>query len=208
LLLFVLAAVSRPTRRLLVGKTERGAEDRSTAPTQKKSLKYPFGFSPWRPYINGMVTDDMALVREYAQTSSEQAFAALVSRHVNLVYSVALRQVWDPHLAEEITQNVFIILARKAKSLSPKTILSGWLCRTVRYISADTLRTQRRRQSREQELHMQSISSESDSAAWNQIAPMLDEALGGLEEREHDAVVLRFFDGKQLKQVGVEMGTT
>jgi RNA polymerase sigma factor (sigma-70 family) len=155
-----------------------------------------------------MVTDDMALVLEYAQANSEQAFGALVSRHVNLVYSVALRQVRDPHLAEEISQNVFIILARKANSLSPKTILSGWLCRTARYISADALRTQRRRQAREQESQMQSISSESDSAAWNQIGPLLDEALNGLEEREHDAVVLRFFDGKQLKQVGAEMGTT
>jgi RNA polymerase sigma factor (sigma-70 family) len=173
-----------------------------------KILKYPFGFLPWRPYINDMLTDDMALVQEYAQSNSEQAFGTLVSRHVNLVYSIALRQVRDPHLAEEITQSAFIILSRKAKSLSPKTILSGWLCRTARHISADTLKTQRRRQSREQELQMQSISSESDSAAWNQIAPLLDEALNCLEEREHDAVVLRFFDGKQLKQVGAEMGTT
>jgi RNA polymerase sigma factor (sigma-70 family) len=155
-----------------------------------------------------MVTDDMALVQEYAQSNSEQAFGALVSRHVNLVYSVALRQVRDPHLAEEIAQNVFIILSRKAKSLSPKTILSGWLCRTARYISADTLKTLRRRQSREQESQMQSISNDSDPAAWNQIAPLLDEALNCLDEREHDAVVLRFFDGKQLKQVGAQMGTS
>ena len=155
-----------------------------------------------------MMSDDMALVREYAQSNSEQAFATLVSRHVNLVYSVALRQVRDPHLAEEITQAVFIILARKAKSLSPKTILSGWLCRTARNVAANTLRTQRRRQFREQESQMQSILNESDSDAWNQIAPLLDEALNCLGEKEHDAVVLRFFDGKELKQVGAAMGTT
>src|SRR6266576_1927865 len=108
-----------------------------------------------------MTSDDMTLVREYAQSNSEQAFATLVSRHVNLVYSVALRQVRDPHLAEDITQSVFIILARKAKSLSPKMILSGWLCRTARYVSADTLKLQRRRQFREQESHMQSTLNQS-----------------------------------------------
>jgi RNA polymerase sigma factor (sigma-70 family) len=155
-----------------------------------------------------MISDDMALVREYAQSNSEQAFATLVSRHVNLVYSVALRQVRDPHLAEEITQSVFIILAGKAKSLSPKTILSGWLCRTARYVSANTLSIQRRRQFREQEAHMESILNEPEPGVWNQIAPLLDEALNYLGEKEHDAVVLRFFDGKELKQVGAAMGTT
>ncbi|HEY1718822.1 MAG TPA: sigma factor [Verrucomicrobiae bacterium] len=100
-----------------------------------------------------MMTDDMALLREYARRNSEEAFAALVSRHVNLVYSVALRQVRDPHLAEEITQAVFIILARKAESLNAKTVLSGWLCRTARYASANALTIQRRRQHREQEAY-------------------------------------------------------
>jgi RNA polymerase sigma factor (sigma-70 family) len=155
-----------------------------------------------------MNSDDMALVREYAQSNSEQAFATLVSRHVNLVYSVALRQVRDPHLAEEITQSVFIILAGKAKSLSPKTILSGWFCRTARYVSANTLSIQRRRQFREQEAHMESILNEPEPDVWNQIAPLLDEALNYLGEKEHDAVVLRFFDGKELKQVGAAMGIT
>ncbi len=155
-----------------------------------------------------MTSDDMALVREYAQSNSERVFATLVSRHVNLVYSVALRQAGDPHLAAEITQSVFITLARKAKSLSPKTILPGWLCRTARYISADTLKIQRRRQFREQEAHMQAILNEPDSNAWKQIAPLLDEALNCLGETEHDAVVLRFLDGKELRNVGAAMGTT
>jgi RNA polymerase sigma factor (sigma-70 family) len=155
-----------------------------------------------------MMSADMALMREYAQSNSEQAFATLVSKHVNLVYSVALRQVHDPHLAEEITQAVFIILVRKAKSLSPKTILSGWLCRTTRNVSADTLKIQRRRQFREREAQMQSTLNQPDSDAWQHIAPLLDEALNCLGTKEHDAVVLRFFDGKELKQVGVAMGTT
>ncbi|EEF62505.1 putative RNA polymerase, sigma 70 family subunit [Pedosphaera parvula Ellin514] len=153
-----------------------------------------------------MMSDDMTLVREFAQSNSEKAFTTLVSRHINLVYSVALRHVRDPHMAEEITQGVFILFARKAKSLNPKTIISGWLGRTARYVSADTLKIQRRRQFREQESHMQSILNESDSEVWTQIAPLLDEALDCLGEKEHNAIVLRFFEGKDLKQVGASLG--
>src|SRR5215475_2817021 len=125
------------------------------------------------------MSEDLTLLREYAESHSEEAFATLVSRYVNLVYSVALRQVRDPHLAEEITQAVFIILARKASSIGDKTILSGWLCRTARYASANALTIQRRRQQREQEAFMQSqLESENDfsrqdeeAKIWNQIAP-------------------------------------
>ena len=81
----------------------------------------------------------MALARAYADYNSEEAFTELVSRHLKLVYSVALRQVGDAHLAEEVTHAGFIILARKAKSLSPKTVLSGWLCRTAPYAGESSL---------------------------------------------------------------------
>ena len=155
-----------------------------------------------------MPTDDIALLREYVSSNSEEAFATLVARHINLIYSVALRQVRDAHLAEEVTQVVFIILARKAGSLSSKTILSGWLCRTARYASANALTIQRRRQRREQEAAMQSVLNESESDAWTHIAPLLDTALARLGEKDHDAIVLRFFEGRSLNEVGAALGAS
>jgi RNA polymerase sigma factor (sigma-70 family) len=155
-----------------------------------------------------VMTDDMTLLRDYALHDSEEAFAALVSRHVNLVYSVALRDLHDPFLAEEITQVVFIILARRAESLGPKVILSGWLCRTARYASANALTTQRRRQQREQEAYMQSILNEAELDAWTQIAPLLGGAMEQLGQKDHDAVVLRFFEGKSFQEIGTAFGAS
>jgi uncharacterized protein (TIGR03435 family) len=155
-----------------------------------------------------MTTDDTTLLEEYARRNSEAAFATLVSRHINLVYSVALRQVRDTHLAEEVTQVVFIILARKAGSLSPKTILAGWLCRTARYASANALTIQRRRQRREQEAVMESVVNEPEDETWTRIAPMLDEGLAKLGAKDHDAIALRFFEGRSLNEVGAALGAS
>jgi len=171
-------------------------------------LKKGVTFSRRQTYIGMMTTEDMELVREYARHQSEEAFAALVQRYINLVYSVALRQLRDASLAEEVTQATFIILARKAASLGSKTILSAWLCRTAQYAAANALRAERSRQRREQETYMQSLLNESEpeSTPWPEIAPLLDVAMAGLGEKDHSAIVLRFFEGKDLKQVGAELG--
>ncbi|MGO8700967.1 MAG: RNA polymerase sigma factor [Limisphaerales bacterium] len=157
-----------------------------------------------------MTADDVALVREYSRHGSEEAFATLVSRNVNLVYSVAFRQLGDADLAEEATQAAFIILARKAGSLGPKTIVSAWLCRTAQYVATRAIRTQHRRQSREQEVYVQSLLNQEDpdSSPWPDIAPLLDLAMAGLGEKDHSAIVLRYFQGKDLKQVGVALGVS
>jgi RNA polymerase sigma factor (sigma-70 family) len=152
-----------------------------------------------------MTSDDMALVREFAASRSEPAFAALVKRHIGLVHSAAMRQVGDAHLAEEIAQAVFIILARKAPSLGPKTVLSVWLYRTTRYAAADALKINRRRQAREQEAYMQSTLNEPEADAWGQVAPLLDDAMSQLGETDRAALVLRFFENKAVAEVAAAL---
>src|SRR3954469_19909257 len=116
------------------------------------------------------VMDEMALLKEYATRNSESAFETLISQHVNFVYSAALRQVRDPHLADEITQAVFVILAQKAGRISEKTILSGWLFKTTRFVALAQTRAAVRRQQREQEAHMQSeIQQATPDPLWEQM---------------------------------------
>lgn len=156
-------------------------------------------------------TDDNQLLRDFTEHQSDAAFAALVTRYVNLVYSVASRQTSHPDAAEEITQAVFIILARKANALGPKTVLSGWLYQTARLTAANFRRSQIRRQQREQEAYMQSVLNESNPDAdetWRRIAPLLDDALGKLGKRDRHAIVLRFFENRSLGEVGAALGAS
>src|SRR6185436_15378464 len=152
--------------------------------------------------------DDSQLLREFVEHQSDAAFNALVARYINLVYSAALRQTNHPHAAEEITQAVFIILARKAKSLRPMTVLSGWLYQTARLTAANWKRREFRRVRREQESYMQSSLNEPQPDVWLQLAPLLDDALGKLGDKDGDAVVLRYFENKSFSQVGTAQGTS
>ena len=148
---------------------------------------------------------DMDLLREYSLGKSESSFAELVRRYVNLVHSAALRQVRDPHLAEEITQAVFIVLARNAGRLSAKTILSGWLLRTTRYAANAQIRAAVRRANREQEAYMQSTLNEPQTDTWEQIAPLLDEAMAALGDSDRNAIALRFFENKTAREIAVAL---
>ncbi len=150
-------------------------------------------------------SDDITRLKQYVE-GDESAFAVLVERYVHLVYSTALRQVGNPSQAEEITQAVFIILARKAKSLGPRTILSGWLYQTARLAAANFLRSEIRRQKREQEAYMESLLNEPTPNLWQQIAPLLDDAMGHLSENDRNVVVLRYFQNQSAAEIGVALG--
>jgi RNA polymerase sigma factor (sigma-70 family) len=151
--------------------------------------------------------NDMDLLRQYSQEGSEQAFAALVDRHLNLVYATSLRQVRSPELAEEAAQSVFLSLARNAGSMKPNTILTAWLYRVARHAAIDLVRRESRRQVREQ-MAFESANMKSDSSEWAQIEPLLDEALEALEETDRNAILLRFFRNKSLREVGEILGTS
>ena len=150
--------------------------------------------------------EDHDLLEEFVRNESEPAFATLVGRHASLVYSTALRFTANPHHAEEITQAVFVILARRAGRLSRRTVLSGWLYQAARLTAANFTRTELRRQRREQEAYMLSTFNETDDDAWRQIAPFLDEAMGALGETDRTALVLRYFENNTAVQVAVALG--
>jgi RNA polymerase sigma factor (sigma-70 family) len=151
-------------------------------------------------------SDDLDLLREYVEEGSERAFSLLVSRHVDLVFSTAFRQVRNAHLAEEVTQAVFIILARKANQLDRRTILVSWLYRTARFAAADALKSECRRQRRERQASESENPGEETKLLWNDVAPHLDTALGSLAEGDRSALLLRYFENRSLREVGDALG--
>lgn len=165
------------------------------------------GFDSGRLLI-GQMTTDHELLRDYAATGSEAAFTELVGRYTDLVYSAALRQVGEPEAARDVTQGVFVDLARKAAKLNSDTLLAGWLYRSTRYAVLNELRSRKRRQERERQA-MQLLDSGSETAPdWEQIAPLLDEAIASLGEQDRDALLLRFFRNESLASVGNFFGTS
>jgi RNA polymerase sigma factor (sigma-70 family) len=147
---------------------------------------------------------DADLLREFVQTNSEAAFSEIFSRHVDWVYSVALRQVGDRELAEDITQAVFTILARKAVSLKSETVLSGWLFRVARYTAIDAMRMEFRRRQREQTVA--TIIPNAEEPPSEEIVPLMDECLAKIRAADQRAILLRFYEQKSWRDVGAALG--
>jgi RNA polymerase sigma factor (sigma-70 family) len=157
--------------------------------------------------MNGL--PDAQLLREYAERRAEAAFSELVRRHVDHVYSAALRMVRDARLAEDVTQGVFLALSRSAGQLTDHPLLSGWLHRTTQNLAASAIRSDVRRRAREQEAAaMTDLLSDTPDAGWEEIGPHLDAALGELSEPDRDALLLRYFERKSAREIAQTLGTS
>ncbi|HUR45070.1 MAG TPA: sigma-70 family RNA polymerase sigma factor [Candidatus Saccharimonadales bacterium] len=149
--------------------------------------------------------NDLNLLRQYAETGAEEPFQTIVERHARMVYATALRMSRDHSLAEDVKQAVFILLVRKARSLSTNTILAGWLYRTARFVALEALRNRKRQldyDSRAAEMN------ESSGPEPDQVTPFLEEAMALLAERDRDAIVLRFLEEKTFAEVAQALGIT
>jgi RNA polymerase sigma factor (sigma-70 family) len=161
--------------------------------------------------LSNMAANDLDLLRQFAreprEPAGQDAFTALVNRHLNLVYTAALRQVRSPQLAEEVSQSVFANLARNAAKLRPDTILTAWLYKVTRHTAIDVVRSEARRQAREQ-IAFQMSDMNDTSADWTHIEPLLDEAMHFLDDADRAAILLRYFENKSLREVGEALGAS
>jgi len=150
---------------------------------------------------------DCDLIREFVARGSDDAFRTLVERHSGMVHSAARRILADEALAQEVTQAVFIILARKAHRLPRNTILAGWLYRTARFVALEAVRAEKRRQHHHQEFAQMNATAATDSL-WKEVAPLLEEAVCRLGDADRNAIVLRFFEEKSFGEVANALATT
>jgi RNA polymerase sigma factor (sigma-70 family) len=149
---------------------------------------------------------DAELLKRYLQDGAEDAFGTVVERHLALVYGVALRRLRDPALAQEVTQKVFITLARRAVWLTGHSSLAGWLYRTSVHLARHELRTEQRRHRREEIALELGTCMKLDESLLLNIAPLLDEVMLELRASDREALLLRYFGNKSLREVGAALG--
>ncbi len=151
--------------------------------------------------------DSVQLLCAYAERGDEAAFRELVARYIDLVHSVAVRRVGgDVEAARDVTQRVFIDLARKARSLRGEVMLGGWLHRHTGFVAASVARAERRRQAREQQAAEMNTLHPTPDPTWQQLAPVLDETIDALDAADRQAILLRFFEQRDFRAVGAALG--
>jgi RNA polymerase sigma factor (sigma-70 family) len=151
------------------------------------------------------MSDDQELLREYTERRSEAAFGQLVQRYVDLVYSSAFRIAGDPEMAKDVSQTVFLLLARKAGSIRLAVALPGWLYRVTCCQTKNAIRAEQRRRRREEEALSMAEVNQPEVPSWQEIAPLLDEAMQTLDKADQDAVIWRFFQQRNLREIGAAL---
>lgn len=156
--------------------------------------------------------DDLELLARYVKDGCAKSFGIVMRRHIGWVYSASLRQVGDAALAEDVTQSVFVLLTRRAADLGPGVQLRGWLFNTLRFVAREAQRKQGRRRRHEAQVALQCDAAEHDNgideSAWRQMSPLLDEAVASLRETDRQAVLLRFYEGKNFAKVAEALGVS
>jgi len=157
------------------------------------------------------MVDDGELLRRYVREGSEESFREVVLRHYDLVYSAALRQVaGDTHLAQDVAQVVFSVLARKAAKVSRHSVLVSWLYVTARMAAAQAIRNERRWRARglNVETMDESQDNETTSISWERVRLLLDTAMCELRDSDREAILVRFFKGRAFEEAGRELGVS
>ena len=180
------------------------------SPVQNGPCEWVFASRLQRGFTSEqMITDTRQLLAEYAADGSEAAFRELVARYLNLVHSTALRLVGgNAELAEDVSQAVFLSLARKGRTLSSKVLLGGWLHQHTYYVAIRAVRSEQRRQIREREAVEMNTLQDDSGAHWRQLAPILDEAITQLGSEDRTAIMLRYFEQQDFRAVGEALGST
>src|SRR3954469_13036638 len=144
--------------------------------------------------------DDWQCLSQFVHEGSQSAFREVVARHVDLVYATCRRVLpaRDAHLAEDATQAVFVILAKKARTIRRNMSLVGWLHNTARYVACNAMRVAANRRRHEMEAAQMPRYKRSAESAKNVAEDVVDRALARLEAQERDAILLRFFEGRSF----------
>ena len=154
--------------------------------------------------------DDLQLLKQYVKDGSQDAFAAIVRRHVDLVYGTARRLVGDEQLAEDVAQAAFLVLAQKAKQVEPGR-LAGWLVNATRLAAHEARRgklTREKHEWRAAQMRSSKGGEDADEPTLAELSPLLDEALCRLREADRTAVAMRFLQGRSFAEVAAAMGSS
>ncbi len=149
--------------------------------------------------------DDAELLRRYSGAGSEAAFTEFVGRHISLVYFTALRRTGESALAHDVTQAVFSTAARKAAGLAGHPSVTGWLYTTTRHLADKAVRKEQTRRRYEQDAAMHELTTAEPAREWERLQPIIDDVLDGLDERDREAILIRFFEGRPFAEIGATL---